>query len=184
MPSYNFQPLISRAKEIVEWLGKELAAIRTGRPNPSLLDGVTVESYGSRVPLRQVAAITIGDARSLKVTLWDKGQVKSVEAALASANLGVSLQSEGLSIRVIFPELTTDKRKLLIKLANEKTEEAKISLRQERDRYWGLIQDKTRAGEIPEDDKFRHKDELQKIIVGVAGQLAAALARKEKEINS
>lgn len=183
MPMYNLQTLRARSQEIVEWLAREFAAIRTGRPTPALLDGVIVEVYGSRSPLSHVAAITVSDPRSLKITLWDKSQLKAVESALASANLGLSVQSDSQAIRVIFPELTADKRKLLIKLANEKTEEARISLRQERDKHWSAIQEQTRDGQLSEDDKFRAKDELQKVIDEANKKLDLTLQRKEVEIN-
>ena len=179
---YNFLAFKNRTKEIEDWLTQEFASIRTGRATPTLLDSVTVESYGSRVPLKHVASITIEDPRTLKVTLWDKAQVKASESAIASANLGVSAIADGLGIRVIFPELTSEKRKLLIKLAKEKLEEAKVTLRKEREKVWNDIQAKERDGDLSEDDKFRSKEELQKMVDGVNSKLEAMGQRKETEI--
>lgn len=181
---YSFNQLKSKTKESNDWLAKEFASIRTGRATPALLDGVQVESYGARVPLKQVGAIAVEDPRTLRITLWDQSQVRGVESAIAQANLGVSLTTDGTSVRVIFPELTADKRKLLLKLANEKTEEAKISLRKEREKVWNEIQAKEKSKELSEDEKFRLKDELQKIMDEESKKLDALKLRKETEINS
>ena len=180
--TYNFSPFRTRIKEIEDWLVGEYASIRTGRATPALLDSVNVESYGARVPLKHVGSITIEDPRTLRVTLWDKTQVKDTESAIASANLGVSAVADGMSIRVTFPELTAEKRKLLNKLANEKLEEAKITLRKERERIWNDIQTKEKAGEMGEDEKFRYKDELQKIVDEATTKFAEHGKRKETEI--
>ncbi len=180
---YNFNNFKTRGREIEEWLGKELASIRTGRATPALLDGVQVESYGSRVPLKQVGSINIEDARTLRVTMWDKAQVRAVESAIAASNLGVSAVGDGNSVRVIFPELTTEKRQLLLKLVKDKMEEARVSLRKEREHVWNDIQTKERDGDLSEDDKFRYKEELQKLIDEENAKLEMASARKEKEIG-
>jgi ribosome recycling factor len=180
--AYNFAPLKQKAKEIGEWLSGEFAGIRTGRATPALLDSVQVESYGSRVPLKSVGAIGVEDPRTLKISLWDRSQVKDVESAMQAANLGVSVTSDGANLRVTFPELTSDKRKILSKLANDKTEEAKISLRKERERVWNDIQEQEKAKTISEDDKFRLKEELQKIIDEEGRKLEELKAKKENEI--
>jgi ribosome recycling factor len=180
--AYNFSPLKTRVKEIEEWLVGEYSSIRTGRATPALLDSVNVESYGARTPLKHVGSITIEDPRTLRVTLWDKTQVKAAESAIASANLGVSAVADGMTIRVTFPELTAEKRKLLNKLAGEKLEEAKITLRKEREKTWNDIQAKEKEGGMSEDDKFRNKDELQKIIDEATAKFAEHSERKETEI--
>lgn len=180
--AYNFSPLKNRVKEIEEWLVGEYSSIRTGRATPALLDSVDVDSYGSRTPLKHLGSITIEDPRTLRVTLWDKTQVKAAESAIASANLGVSAVADGMSIRVTFPELTAEKRKLLNKLAGEKLEEAKITLRKDREKTWNDIQAKEKEGEMSEDEKFRNKDELQKIIDEATAKFVAHNDKKEAEI--
>ena len=181
---YNFSNLKSKITEIEEWLGREFASIRTGRATPALLDSVQVESYGARVPLKSVGAIGVEDVRTLKLTLWDQSQVKATEAAIQAANLGVSVTTDGTAIRVIFPTLTADKRQILLKLAHDKTEEAKISLRKEREKIWNEIQDKEKEKEISEDEKFKLKDDLQKIVDEENGKLEVIKAKKEAEINN
>lgn len=181
---YNFNNFKTRAKEIEEWLGKELASIRTGRATPALLDSIQVESYGAKMPLKQVGSVNIEDARTLRVTLWDKTLVRAVESAIAASNLGVSAVGDGNSVRVIFPELTAEKRKLLLKVVKDKVEEARVSLRKERERVWNDVQTKERDGALSEDDKFRYKDELQKLVDEENAKLEAASGRKEKEIGA
>src|SRR3989338_5842211 len=114
--SYNFNQTKEGIKKIGEWLTKELSTVRTGRATPALLDGVMVESYGAKTQLTHVAAIAIDDAKTLRVTPWDKSQIKSIETAIAAANLGVSSVPDSVGIRVVFPDVTADRRKVLLKL--------------------------------------------------------------------
>lgn len=182
--SYNFAGFKTAVKGIEEWLVQEHGSIRTGRATPALLDGVEVESYGSKMPLSHVAAVSVEDPKTLRVSPWDQSQVKAIESAIAAANLGVSTSPDNISIRVIFPELTSDRRKLLMKLAGEKLEEAKISLRAEREKVWNDIQKQEKEGTVTEDEKFRYKDELQKIVDESGSKLEQLHERKRQEIES
>lgn len=181
--AYDFTALKKRLAEGEEHYKDGLSTLRTGRATPALLDSVVAESYGSRTPIKHLASITIEDPRSLRVTPWDKSQLKAIETAIAAANLGVSTQTDGASLRVIFPELTTDRRKALMKLAKEKLEEARISVRKGRDEVWNDIQEKEKEGGMSEDEKFRYKDELQKYIDLANATLEEILAKKEHEIS-
>lgn len=182
--SYNFNQTKEGIKKVGEWLSKELSTVRTGRATPALLDSVMVESYGVKTELTHVAAIGIDDAKTLRVTPWDKSQIKAIETAIAAANLGVSSVPDSVGIRVVFPDVTADRRKVLLKLVNEKTEEAKVSLRGEREKTWNDIQKKEKDGEISEDDKFKSKDELQKLIDEGQRHLLQISEKKQKEIES
>lgn len=181
--AYDFSTLKTRIGEIEEFLGTALGGIRTGRATPALLDSVQAESYGARTPIKHLASITIEDPRTLRVTPWDKSQIKVIESAIAAANLGVSTASDSSGLRVIFPELTGERRTMLTKVVREKLEEARISVRRERDEIWSDIQKKERDGEMSEDDKFRLKDELQKLIDAANDSLEKAAERKETEIT-
>lgn len=180
---YDFLKIKNRGQEIKEWLKKELVSLRTGRATPALVDGIIVDSYGSKVPLKHTAVINIEDAKTIRITPWDHSLLKSIEHAIVSSNLGVQPIADKDSIRVTMPALTEERRKSLVKLLFEKLEEAKISLRQTRDEVWYDIQEKERSGEIPEDDKFRFKDELQEIVDGVVKELGETTKRKEEEIK-
>jgi len=179
---FNFTPFKNKIKEVEEWLKKEESQIRTGRATPAILDGVKVESYGALLPVSQVGSINIEDQRSLRVTPWDISQAKAVEKAIVAANLGVSVSADDKGVKIFFPELTSERRTLLVKLAKEKLEEARKSLRMERDHVWEEIQKKEKEGGMGEDEKFRLKNEMQKIVDETNKKFDEMHARKEKEI--
>jgi len=181
---YNFTPLKTKAKEIEEWLKKEQTQIRTGRATPALLDAVKVESYGSHVPINQVANIAIEDPRSILVSPWDHSTTKAIEKAIIASNLGVSVAVLDKGLRVSFPELTTESRQSFVKIAKEKLEQAKVTLRAEREKVWVDIQAKEKTAELTEDEKFRFKNDMQKIIDDSTKRLEETHVKKEKEILS
>ena len=181
---YDFSKLRVKIREVEEWLKKEYTGVRTGMAAPALLDNVIVESYGSRMGIKELASISIEDARSLRVSPWDSSQIVSIEKAISLANLGVSIRVDEKGLRVLFPELTTERRQSLIKIANSKLEEARVSLRSARDEVWNEIQDREKEGGMGEDDKFRLKIEMQKIIDDANKKLEEVAAKKDKEIMS
>ena len=182
--AFNFNPLKTKVKSIEEWLQKELASIRTGRATSAILDSVVVESYGRRVPINQLATISSVDARTLRVVPWDQTQIKNIEKAVQNANLGFSVAVDEKGVRIVFPELTTERRNGLTKLVGHKLEEARVTLRLERDRVWDEIQKEEKEGKMSEDDKFRYKSEMQKIVDDANKELGGMAERKEKEIMS
>ena len=181
---YDFKVLKEKVKGVEEWLQKEYTGLRTGVASPSILDGVQVESYGARLPINQVANIGIEDARVIRITPWDKSQGKAIEKAIMVANLGVSVGADDKGVRVFFPELTTERRDILIKTAKAKLEEARVNLRREREEVWIDIQAKEKEGKMTEDEKFRFKNDMQKIVDEANSALEVLLEKKEKEINS
>ncbi len=180
--AYNLNQFKDKASATSKWFIQELSSLRTGRATPALLDNVQIESYGSKMPITHIASIGIEDARSLKITPWDKAQIKDIERAIASANLGVSTSPDSIGVRVIFPELTEDRRKTLVKVIKDKMEDARVAIRLEREKIWTDIQEKEREGEISEDEKFRLKDELQKLVDSANKELENITEKKEKEI--
>ena len=182
--AYNFKPFEARIKEVTERLSKELAQVRTGRATPAILDGIQVESFGTRMPISNVAAVSIEDARSLRIAPWDAGMAKEIEKAITLANLGLSVGADEKGVRVFFPELTSERRVQLVKLAKEKVEEARTSLRKTRDDVWSGIQSLEKDKKMGEDDKFRAKDDMQKRVDAANKAFDEALIRKEKEISS
>lgn len=182
--AYDFKPFEKRIKEIEERLQKELSGVRTGRATPAILDGIMVESYGTRVPVNQIANISVEDARSLRITPFDPNNAKEIEKAITTSNLGLSVGADERGVRVFFPELTSERRVVLVKLAKEKVEEVRTMLRAARDDVWNDIQAKEKAKEMGEDDKFRAKDDMQKRVDAANASFDAALERKEKEIAS
>lgn len=180
--NYDFSKIKNDGERIKERFKQEAAALRTGRANSSMIEDLLVDSYGSKTPLKHLASINAEDARTLRVVPWDTSVIKNIESAIVSSNLGVQPIADKQSIRISFPSLTEERRKSLVKILSAKLEESRISLRQSRDHIWKDIQDKEREGEIPEDFKFRFKDELQKIVDKISGDLEETAKKKEQEI--
>src|SRR3989344_3569342 len=179
---YNFSSFKTELKKVEDFLAKEYNQLNIGRASPMVLDGIQVESYGSRVPLKNVASVSIEDPKTLRVAPWDKGQIKGIEKAVAAANLGLSVAVDDQGLRIVFPQLTTESREKLVKVLKEKLEEARIVVRRERERVWDEVQTQEKSGKMTEDEKFRSKDELQKITDEVNKNLEAIYERKEKEV--
>lgn len=175
---YNFSNFKTELKKVEEFLGKEYRELNVGRASPMVLDSITVESYGSYVPLKNVASVAIEDPKTLRITAWDKTQIKGIEKAIMSANLGLSVAVDDGGMRVIFPQLTTESRQSLVKILKEKLEESRITVRQERE---NVIKDMDNAT-MTEDEKFSAKEELQKIINEANANLEATFNKKEKEV--
>ena len=169
---------------VIEWMRREFGTIRTGQAAPSVLDGVQVESYGVPTPVQQMAAISIEGAKSLLVTPYDKNQVKQLEKALNEANLGLSIVGGDTGVRVVFPDLTAERRDMLVKLAKEKLEQARISVRKERDHVWNSLQEQEKLGEISEDEKFTHKEEMENMVKKTNERLEELFKNKEVEIRN
>ena len=181
--AYDFKNLKEKIKSVEEWLKKEYSVLRTGIATPAILDGVQVEAYGSRMHVNQIASIGIEDARVIRVTPYDKTQSKEIEKAITDANLGVSVGADDKGVRIFFPELTGEKRELLTKTAKGKLEDAKINVRKFRDEANKEIDVKEKEGGMGEDDKFRFKAEMQKIVDEGNQNLETLFEKKEKEIT-
>jgi len=179
---YDFKELKNKIEETEAWLIKEFSSVRTGSAATSLLDNVRVDSYGSKVPVNQVGNVTTEDARTIRVTPWDVGQIKDIEAAITQADLGVSVSVDEKGVRVIFPALTEETRTNILKVAKGKLEEARISLRGSRDDIWNDLQTKHKNGDIGEDVKFTAKEEMEKYVKDANSKFDEMYDRKEKEI--
>lgn len=180
---YDFTKLKTKVKETEDWMKKEYTGIRTGMASHQLLDSVMVESYGQKMPINQVGSVSIADPKSLLVSPWDATQVKAVEKAITVANLGVSLKTDEKSVRVFFPDLTSERREMLMKVAKEKLEQAKITIRNTREEVVKDIEAKEKEGGMSEDEKFRFKAEMQKLVDAGNKSLEDIFAKKEKEIT-
>ena len=176
---YDFSNLNKRLKEIHNWLVSEYSSIRTGRATPVILDSIRVDSYGSMVQISQIAAITIEDSKTLLISPWDLKTLKDIESAITKSDLGLSISVSGDNIRVSFPELTVDRKKDLIKISKNKLEEAKVSVRKERE---ATISD-IKKNEPSEDNQKRYKENLEDIIKGSIEKLEELSSNKEREIN-
>ena len=172
----------SRMSKTIEALRTGLAKIRTGRAHAGILDHVQVEYYGSPVPVNQVANVTVVDARSLNVQVWEKNMAGPVEKAIRESDLGLNPISMGDSIRVPMPALTEERRRDLTKVVKSEGEDAKVAVRNLRreanDTLKKLVKDK----EISEDDERRMQDEVQKLTDKYVAEIDKIVAQKEAEI--
>lgn len=172
----------TRMKKALEALDNQLARIRTGRAHPSLLDSVRVDYYGSEIPLTQAANVSVEDARTLKVTPWEKQMVPVIEKAILKSDLGLNPSTSGGDIRLPLPALTEERRKEMIKLAKAEAEQARVAVRNIRrdanQQVGKLLKDK----EITEDDERKANDEVQKMTDKAIADVDVLLAAKEKDL--
>ncbi len=180
--AYNFTQFKQGADGAVEWLKKEYLSIRTGQANPGILDSVRVDMYGSQVPINQVSSVLGEGPKSLLINPWDKSAIKSIDTAIRSANLGVSVSTNDQGVRVIFPNLNDDTRQTLLKLAKQKLEEARVRVRNEREKVHSDVERLEKEGHTGKDDTFRAKQDLQKLVDEANKKLEELFAKKEKEI--
>lgn len=175
---FDLMAFKNEAKQASEWLAKEYSQIHTGRAAPALLDGVQVEAYEMTQPLKNTASISIEDPKTLRVVPWDKSVIKDVERALHGSNLGFSIAVDDVGIRVIIPALTTETRNDLVKIAKERLEDARITVRKAREN----ILDKIKGQKLPEDVSVRAKEEVQKLVDEANNSLEVIFKKKETEI--
>lgn len=182
MAKYDKADLERRMKGAVEALRHDLGGLRTGRANTALLDPITVEVYGSHMPLNQVATVSAPEPRLLSVQVWDKSNIGPVEKAIRSAGLGLNPINDGNNIRLPIPDLTQERRKELAKLAHQYAEKAKVAIRNvRRDGIDALKTDETKK-EISEDERKRGETEVQKLTDEQIKHVDEVTAAKEKEI--
>lgn len=166
----------------IEHLKKELSGLRTGRATSALIENIMVESYGTRTPLKQVGSINVADAKSMTVEPWDKNLLKDIEKAIAAANLGLATANEGKHIRVGVPPMTEESRKELAKVLKEKAEDARISVRNLRDKIRESLQTQEKNKEITEDDRYSFQKKLDELSASYNDQIKKIAEEKEEEI--
>lgn len=172
-----------RLTGIVSWLQDEYGGIRAGQATPALLDSVKAESYGTMTPLNQMSSIGVEDARTLRISPWDASVIPAIERAITDANLGVSVSTDSAGLRVSFPELTSERREQLKKLAKSKLEDARVSVRGARDEAIKDLEKQQKDGDISEDEKFTEKEKIQKKVDECNKKLEELYTAKETEIN-
>ena len=172
-----------RMKGAVASVRSNFATIRTGRANPSLLDRIEVEVYGSRMPLRSVANIGAPEARLLTVTPFDPNSLKDIERAIRDADIGLNPQNDGKILRLPIPELTEERRRDLVRMARSMAEEGRVAVRNVRRDEMRDLHELRKEGEISQDDEHRAEGELQKLTDGYVKRVEAILADKEAELS-
>jgi len=173
------QPEFDKA---MAYLDRELAKIHTGRASASIIEDMVIECFEQRFPLKQLAMISVPEPRQIVVQPWDKSYFEPIQKAIAASALGLSASPEGSVLRIMMPDLTSEYRQSLGKVISKIQEDTRQAIRRTRDEAWSQVQKLEREGEIREDDKFRAKDELQKVIDDYGKKIDEAGDRKKKEV--
>src|SRR5215471_13628416 len=179
LPQFDLAELKRRMEAAHAALKHELGGLRTGRASISLLEPVKVEAYGQRMPINQVATISVPEPRALSVSIWDKSMVQTVDKAIRDANLGLSPTVEGQVLRIRIPELNEQRRKEMVKVAHKYAEEARVAVRHIRRDGIDILKRQLKDKAISEDDEKRHEAEVQKATDQVIQEVYQALAGKE-----
>lgn len=182
MAKYDKSDLEKRMKASLEALRHDLSGLRTGRANTALLDSITVEVYGAKMPLNQVATVSVPEPRMLSIQVWDKGNIQPVEKSVRSAGLGLNPIIDGPNIRLPIPDLTEERRKDLAKLTGQFAEKARIAIRNVRRDGMDDIKADENKKEIGEDDKKRLETEVQKLTDDMIAEADKLSSAKEQEI--
>lgn len=179
---FNVNDLKQRMQGAQDVLEKEYVGLRTGRASVSMLEPITVDAYGARMPINQVGTIGVPEPRLLTVQVWDAGLTKSVEKAIREAGLGLNPQGEGTLIRVPVPELSTERRAELQKVAGKYAEQARVSVRNIRRDGMDAVKKMEKDKEISEDDQKRMSDEIQKVTDDAIKKIDSMLSAKEADV--
>ena len=172
----------SRMDNAIKSLDIRLSKIRTGRASPALLDGIMVEYYGTATPLRQVAQVNVEDARTLKISVFDRNASKEVERAIQKSELGLNPVVAGTEIRVPLPPLTEDRRKELVKVVKGEVEQTKVEIRNVRRDANATLKDLQKSKEISEDEERGAENDIQKMTDAAVKESDALFADKQKEL--
>jgi len=171
-----------RMKKSLESMTTAFAKIRTGRAHPSILDGVSVDYYGTPTPLNQVANVNVEDARTLSIQPWERSMIQAIEKAIMVSDLGLNPSTSGTVIRVPMPALTEETRKNFIRQARAEAESGKVAIRNIRRDANGSFKDLLKEKEITEDEERRAEDDIQKLTDKYVAEADVLLAAKEKDL--
>lgn len=183
----NYKEILDKIKpefeKVIKFFETELAKIRTSRATPSLVEDVVVDCFGQKFPLKQLAAISTPETKQILIQPWDRSYIEGIVSALSKTGIGASPIVDKDIIRITLPSLTEDYRKDLARLLAEKQEQARQTLRRWREEAWRQVQDGFKDSKIREDDKFRAKEELQKMIDDYQKKIDELGERKKREIS-
>ncbi len=175
----ELQDGISKAKAS---LRRELAKIRTGRANPDLLDGVRIEYYGVMTPLKQLASLSVPEARMILVKPFDRTQIRDIETAIMQTQLGLNPSNDGEIIRIPMPALTEERRREYVKVAKARAEDCKVSIRKARHDTKDMLDALRKDGDVGEDEADRGRKEMEEIVKAAGVAIDELVAQKEKDI--
>ena len=177
----RLQQYDDKMKKTIDFLESDYAAIRAGRANPHVLDKLRVDYYGTPTPIQQVGNVTVPEARIIQIAPWDKSLIKAIEKAIMTSDLGINPSNDGNVIRLVFPELTEERRKDLVKDVKKKAEDSKVAIRNIR-RDGNDAYKKLAKSEVSEDEIKQLEDELQKLTDKYIKDIDSLMESKSKEI--
>lgn len=180
--AFDLADLKRRMSGAVQSVKSDFASLRTGRASSSILEPVEVDAYGSKLPLSQVATVSVPEARLLSVQVWDRGMVQAVEKAIRESDLGLNPQTEGQVIRLRIPELNQQRRQEMVKVAHKYAEQARVAVRHVRRDGLDLLKKLEKDGDMSKDDAARASEQVQKATDQAIAEIDSALGQKEKEI--
>lgn len=180
--STDYSEFEAKMKKTTEILSEQFAAVRAGKANPAVLDRITVDYYGTPTPIQQVASISTPDARSLLIQPWDGSVLKGIEKAILASDLGINPQNDGRTIRLVFPQLTEERRKELAKQVKKYGEDAKVAVRNVRRDAMEKFKAQKKKSEITEDDLKIVEKDMQKLTDDYIKEVDKIAANKEKEL--
>jgi ribosome recycling factor len=181
--THDMKDIEARMRASIDALKREFIGLRTGRAHANLLDPVQVMVYGSRMPLNQVATVSVPEARMISVQVWDRSNVQAVDKAIREANLGLNPIMDGQVLRLPIPSLTSDRRQELVKLAHKYAEHCKISVRNVRRDAMDLLKKLEKDGKMSQDDHRGQSDKVQELTDKLIKEVDSTLATKEAEIQ-
>lgn len=169
---------------VIDFLKSDIATLRTGRASAAMLESITVEAYGSRQGIKAVASVSIADAKTIVLEPWDKSLMGAIEKGVRDSGLGINPINDGKVIRLILPDLTSERRQELVKVLHQKLEQARISLRKVREEVREVILQEEKKKSISEDEKFRFQDDLEKMVREFNDEIKKIGEAKEKDITT
>ena len=176
------QPYQDNMNKSIDHLKNDLAAVRAGRANPAVLDKITVDYYGTPTKINQMAAVSVAEARILVITPWDASTIRNIQRAILASDIGINPTDDGRSLRLVFPQLTEERRKELTKVVKGYGEDAKVAVRNMRRDMNEELKKSQKAGAITEDDLKEDLDETQKTCDKAIKDIDDMIADKEKEL--
>lgn len=181
--SADYAEFTGKMKKTTEVLSSQFAAVRAGKANPAVLDQISVDYYGTPTPIQQIATVSAPDARTLLIQPWDASALKGIEKAIQTSDLGINPQNDGRAIRLVFPQLTEERRKELVKQVKKYSEDSKVAVRNIRRDAMEKFKAQKKKSEITEDDLKDVEKDLQKLTDDYIKEIDKLAEKKEKELS-
>lgn len=171
-------------EKVIESFFQDIKSVHSGRASSAIVEDLVIDHYNSKMPLKQLASITVPSANLIMISPWDKGALNPIETAIRESDLNLNPNNDGSAIRLTLPPMSEERRKELVKVAHTKAEEARISIRNIREDAWKKVQTEQKQGDITEDDKYRGQEKLNDLVKEFNSKIEEIIITKEKELLS